>query len=933
MIEQCDMPHGGEPLLAAVKAGVVSEEELGHVRRIQQESGKRLGQVIAERGWASDEELALLLSLDMGVPLIDMKWHQVQPKALELVPAQLAFRHRVIGLDVVGNALVLAMADPEDIRARDDVASYTGMEVLPAVAYPQDVCRAIEVNYGLRGELDSELWEGPAKAVPLAEQAEGQPRRNLGNQIEEQLSRLAPKSYEDGIRADMLLSTVSEAPIVRSVDLIVRQAVRDRASDVHIEPQRDRLRIRYRIDGILHDVASISLDYHSPLLSRIKVLAQIDIAERRRPQDGQLTYDLKDKQVDIRVATFNTVYGEMAVLRILDKSLPLFSLSELGFLSESLTRYGEVLRSPLGMVVVSGPTGAGKTTTLYASLNQLDNAERKIITVEDPVEYQFDDICPSEINPKADITFASGLRAIMRLDPDVILVGEVRDSETANTSIQAALTGHLVLSSVHANDAAGVIFRLLHLGIEPFLLSSALIGIVAQRMVRRVCPHCSDLAEAGPEEKVAYQEEMGEARTHFYYGAGCNRCSGTGYLGRTGVFEVLLITEEFRKLILSGASTDELRAQAVKDGMITMRRDGMIKVKRGITTPREVLRNVFSISSEGRSTSDAKEEAPVEAKDEAPVEVREEAPAPVEAAVEQGAVSQAPSAADEAREAEHEAVAGGAQRVEARQEAAPAELVGQRVPIVNRLGGTGGEVPAGGGQRFGGTEGPEGPETTSLRGASADTPPATSDVEGGTGGEDGHRRLFRHSRLEALESLMPGGNFLETYVSEHMSDVVADMVPVRIRSLPEVVWATVLYLRGKHPKLDSGAHVSAALIEVGLPVLEEMVKGVPSFKELMDRAYLEGDESQRLELLKSQFDVHISANKLSKTVYCSGEKTWKRLKRIADHLGIAQSNVAVLALEAGMAQSLFWLPDKHRNNAAQEIAHFEHWLAERQRSP
>jgi general secretion pathway protein E len=260
-----------------------------------------------------------------------------------------------------------------------------------------------------------------------------------------------------------------------------------------------------------------------------------------------------------------------------------------------------MLKSPLGMVIVAGPTGAGKTTTLYASVNQLDRNERKIITVEDPVEYQFSDISPSEINPKADITFASGLRAIMRLDPDVILVGEIRDAETASTAVQAALTGHLVLSSIHANDAAGVIFRMLHLGIEPFLLSSALIGIVAQRMVRRVCTHCSVLAAANAEEKMAYQQEMKEVPTEFHYGIGCSDCAGTGYRGRTGVFEVLSITEGIRKLILSGASTDELRARAIQEGMMTMRRDGMTKVKQGLTAPFEVLRNVFSVGTSGEN--------------------------------------------------------------------------------------------------------------------------------------------------------------------------------------------------------------------------------------------------------------------------------------------------------------------------------------------
>jgi general secretion pathway protein E len=440
------------------------------------------------------------------------------------------------------------------------------MSIKPMIGVPDQVEKAINLNYKASGE------------------------------IEKQVSQMAPQAVEEELfHVELHAETVAEAPIVRVLDLLIGQAVKDRASDIHIEPQRDRVRIRYRIDGILHDVAALPLGAHSALISRIKVLSQMDIAERRRPQDGQFSFKVDGKEVDIRTATFRTLHGELAVLRILDKSLPLFALSELGMLPEALERYQKMLKSPLGMIVVSGPTGSGKTTTLYGSVNQLDRKEKNIVTVEDPVEYEFSDINASEINPKAEITFASGLRSILRIDPDVILIGEIRDVETAQIAVQAALTGHLVLSSIHANDAVGVIFRLLHLGIEPFLLSSALLGIVAQRMVRRVCPHCRAPTEPKAGEKLAYQEEMNEMPTHFYYGAGCNFCAETGYLGRTGVFEVLLVTEEIRQLILGGASTDEIRAQAIREGMKSMRHDGMIKVKQGITTPFEVLRNVFSI--------------------------------------------------------------------------------------------------------------------------------------------------------------------------------------------------------------------------------------------------------------------------------------------------------------------------------------------------
>jgi len=550
----------------AVKSGPVNAANQRITHELQREAGKREGQALPDPGLATDEGRARALSLRLNMPLIDLTRHKIQPRALQFVPEKLARKHNIVPLDIIGNALYLVLANPEDGHAITEIAAQTGMEIVPTMAIPHQVQRAIELNY------------------------------KISSEIEEQLKRLTPKTFEEEAKTEILIETIADTPIVRSLDLLVGQAVRDRASDIHIEPQKDRLRIRYRIDGILHDVASLPSRVHQTLVSRVKVLAGMDIAERRRPQDGQFSYEIDEKEVDIRAATFNTVYGEMAVLRVLDKSLPLFALSELGLLTQALERYKQILKSPLGMIVVSGPTGAGKTTTLYASLNQLDRNERNIITIEDPVEYRFTDINPSEINPKADITFASGLRSVLRVDPDVILVGEIRDAETAEIAVQSALTGHLVLSSIHANDAVGVIFRFMHLGIEPFLLSSALIGIVAQRMLRRICPNCRALSEAKEEEKIAYHEEMKEVPTHFYYGTGCNFCAETGYLGRTGVFEVLVITEEIRKLILAGASTDELINQAIKEGMMTMRHDGMIKVKQGITTPYEVTRNVFSIS-------------------------------------------------------------------------------------------------------------------------------------------------------------------------------------------------------------------------------------------------------------------------------------------------------------------------------------------------
>jgi general secretion pathway protein E len=319
----------------------------------------------------------------------------------------------------------------------------------------------------------------------------------------------------------------------------------------------------------------------------------MNIADHHKPQDGQFSVKAKGRSIDIRVGIIATVYGEMAVMRLLDKSRATLELSDLGFLPESLEKVENMLKIPYGIILVSGPTGAGKTTTLYASLNSLDQVERNIITVEDPVEYRFSNINQIQVNPRAGLTFASGLRSILRLDPDVILIGEIRDAETANIAIQSALTGHLVLSSIHANDAVGVVLRLLDLGVEPFLVSSALIGVIAQRMIRTVCPSCGRSIEASPAESLVYNQEMGEYKTEFIYGAGCKSCANSGYRGRTGIFEILHTSEEIKTLLVKGASSNTLREQALKEGMVTLLKDGMIKVKENISTPTEVLRNAY----------------------------------------------------------------------------------------------------------------------------------------------------------------------------------------------------------------------------------------------------------------------------------------------------------------------------------------------------
>ena len=414
------------------------------------------------------------------------------------------------------------------------------------------------------------------------------------DEIEKQISNISLP--DETAQKQARLDTVTDAPVARALTLIIDEAVKARASDIHIQPQEDKLRVRYRIDGTLHDMLSLPLATAIPLISRIKILANMNIADHHRPQDGQFSIKTKGRRaIDIRVGTIATVYGEMAALRLLDKSRALLPLPELGFLPESLAKYEEMLKIPHGMILVSGPTGAGKTTTLYASVNCLDHAGRNIITTEDPVEYRFKNINQVQVNPRAGITFASGLRSILRLDPDVILVGEIRDAETAEIAVQSALTGHLVLSSIHANDAVGVVLRLLDLGIEPFLVASALIGVVSQRMIRQTCPDCTHPVEAPLIEQTIYRKEVGEERSEFLYGNGCKSCAHTGYQGRTGLFEILHMSDEIRSMLLSGTTAAQLRVQAIKEGMTPLIKDGMLKVKADITTPSEILRNAYSV--------------------------------------------------------------------------------------------------------------------------------------------------------------------------------------------------------------------------------------------------------------------------------------------------------------------------------------------------
>lgn len=549
-----------------IKADLITPGHLREAREIQRKDPRRLGEILIANGWVTPERLAMALSLQLDLPLIDLKRHSVQDEALDAIPEASARKHMLIPLDVVDGSLAVVMEDPTDVQAIEELTAHSGMPVLPMVGVRDDIQSAIDMNYRASEIIRREI----ADFIPMGDQIEG------------------VEAAEPDEAAD-------HDPVVRTVDLILEQAYRDRASDIHIEPGKEGLRVRYRIDGDLREALTLPMGSHLPLLSRIKVLAGMNLAERRRPQDGQFSMRADGDEIFFRVASSDTTWGEMIVLRLLGRSDTILDLEGLGLLPEPLQVLQKMIQSPFGIILVCGPTGSGKTTTLYAALNQLDRDRRNIITVEDPVEYDFPGISQIKVNRAAGIDFASGLRGIMRLDPDVIMVGEVRDAETARTAIQAALTGHLVLSSVHANDAAGALIRLIHLGVEPYLLTSAVVGVVAQRLVRTLCPHCQSTREAMPPQRAAFEQALEKPLKSYTAGDGCNFCGESGYLGRTGVFEVLQMNEAIRVLLAEGASSSEMTAKAVDSGMIPLQKDGMLKVEGDITTPDEVMRNVYTM--------------------------------------------------------------------------------------------------------------------------------------------------------------------------------------------------------------------------------------------------------------------------------------------------------------------------------------------------
>ncbi|MBI2851823.1 MAG: type II/IV secretion system protein [Chloroflexi bacterium] len=555
---------------ALVEAGFLTPEALSGARDAARRETKRLTDILIEQRLISREVLTTALSFQFKVPVINLKGLEIKPDVLKLVSEEFARQREVLPVAVSnGGELQVAMENPNDFEAINTLSAMTRRTIRPVLPLDARVKDMVEVIYT--------------------------PASRVSQQLAETLESVAePITPAPPARSVAITEDVTHAPVVRAVDMIALQAVKSRASDIHLVPTIDSAKVLYRVDGVLHQVHTLPLEIHQNMVSRIKVMAKMDITEKRRPQDGSFSLTFGEREINFRVACVQSAYGEVMVIRVLDKGNIHFDVSELGLTGTARQAYQRLLTYPLGMIAISGPTGSGKTTTLYASLYTLADGKRNIMTVEDPIEYRFENITQIETNPAAGIDFPSGLRAIMRMDPDIILVGEVRDKETATVAIQAANTGHLVLSSIHANDSASSITRFLDLGVEPFSAATGIIGIVAQRLVRKICPQCKTPAEPTAVEAIAYEQEMQESAGKFYAGQGCNACSFTGYQGRIGVFEVLVVTEEIRSLIVQRATSSEIKREAMKQGMVTMHRDGMLKVKEGITTVGEVMRAVFT---------------------------------------------------------------------------------------------------------------------------------------------------------------------------------------------------------------------------------------------------------------------------------------------------------------------------------------------------
>jgi len=539
-----------------LKESLVTLEQVDKAKEEVKRTGIKFEKALEKLGFISEEDIVKAKADATGVPYMNLEDYVIDVSLTKLIPESVANKYKAVPLFKIMDSLTVAMIDPKDIEALDNIRRIAKVSnVEPVLVSSRSISQVLDAYYG------------------------------EGNSVEEIVKSIENKR-SFAAKGD-LNETAEEAPIIKLVNILITDAVKDRVSDIHIEPEVAVLRVRFRIDGILHEAHTLPKKLSNTIVSRIKILSDIDIAENRRPQDGKIRVKLENKDLDIRVSTFPTVHGENVVMRLLDRSSILLGLKDLGFTEHNLEIFSKMIQQPNGIILVTGPTGSGKTTTLYSALSTISSMEKNIITIEDPVEYELPLIRQTQVNPKADITFANGLRSILRQDPDVIMVGEIRDKETAEVAIQASLTGHLVFSTLHTNDAPSSLTRLIDMGLEPFLISSSLILIVAQRLVRQICPKCKEEYSPTP---AALQDLGLDVKAKFFRGKGCPACKNTGFLGRIAIFEVLVLNEAIRKMVEEKNSADAIKKKAIELGMKSLCEDGLEKAMLGLTTIEEILR-------------------------------------------------------------------------------------------------------------------------------------------------------------------------------------------------------------------------------------------------------------------------------------------------------------------------------------------------------
>jgi type IV pilus assembly protein PilB len=561
------------------KASLITQDQLKEALRVQKETGGKLGETLIKLGFVSEEDITECLSQQFGVPSINLQHFEIDASVIKLIPGDVARKYNILPVNKTGATITIAMADPTNVFAMDDIKFMTGYNVEPVVASELGIKAAIDNYYGTASSLELK------KVMEDLQTQESADLEVLEDDEEMDVSALA--------------DSAEEAPVVKLCNLILTDAIKRGASDIHIEPYEKEYRVRFRIDGILYEIMNPPLKLKDAMTSRMKILSKLDISEKRLPQDGRIKLKIKledkNKELDFRVSILPTLFGEKIVMRLLDKDNLRLDMTKLGFEPESLARFEEAIFKPWGMVLVTGPTGSGKTNTLYSALSKVNSPEVNIMTAEDPVEFNLPGINQVQMKEAIGLNFAATLRSFLRQDPNIILVGEIRDFETAEIAIKAALTGHLVLSTLHTNDAPSTINRLMNMGIEPFLVATATQLIAAQRLVRRICASCKETVEMAPQaiSNLGYKkEEVGTFTV--YKGRGCEKCNNTGYKGRVGLVEVMVIDDDIRELILSGGTAVDIKRKAIENGMITLRRSGLVKIKEGITTVEEVVRETVA---------------------------------------------------------------------------------------------------------------------------------------------------------------------------------------------------------------------------------------------------------------------------------------------------------------------------------------------------